>query len=760
MTHGGNRVRFSTKRRESAYVTQRRGIRWHLFQVQLVSIVPIGLFAAAMLYLHWQVQENERERSQMESVRLIAAAVDNALDSTVERLSIFARLWSSTDLSEEAIHGQAKEALKANADWRNIVAFGADGHGVFRTDIPFGDPVPASLHPEVYQPVVMRRTSVISDVFYAAATGRALVAVAVPVIHGEVVTHVLIASLDLTWYDRLLTQSGQPDGAVAGLLDRNLKFVARSSEGEMRRGEDPAPGVADDMRANREGLARYVNLNGTPVYNAWTLTRHGWMAGFATPSGPVDNAFWNHLLVFGFVWLAAMSAGVLYAFAKARPIAASLESLEDQAEYFAEGRGITNLPDSRVEEVNRALTALEKASALLQSAMRERDRSLETEREARAVAETANATKDEFLAMLGHELRNPVAAISSAATIVKNRRGTPEQFDFAAGVIERQVTHLKRLIDDLLDVGRVMTGKILLEQRPVDLAASTRGVLATLQTAGRLADRTVDVDATPAWVQADHTRIEQILTNVLVNAVSYTSPGGHIHIRVASEGQNAVVEVKDDGRGIAAEDLGRVFDLFFQGAPSVDRSAGGLGIGLTLVHRLVTLHGGDVTAASPGEGKGATFTLRLPAIAAPQLQAAETAAAPGDRAQTILLVEDNADARESLSVALTLEGYRVLAAADGVAALDIVERERPPLAVLDIGLPRMDGYELARRIREKSGPEIVLIALTGYGSESDTARSANAGFDEHLTKPVDLNELMAVLDEILGDRRGSEVVRT
>jgi signal transduction histidine kinase len=372
------------------------------------------------------------------------------------------------------------------------------------------------------------------------------VAVAVPVVHGAHVTHVLIASLDLTWYDRLLTRPGQPDGAVAGLLDRNLKFVARSLEGDLRRGEDPAPGVAEDMRVSQEGLERYINLNGTPVYNAWTLTRHGWMAGFATPSAAVDNAFWNHLLIFGFVWLAAMSAGVLYAFAKARPIAASLESLEDQAEYFAEGRGITNLPDSRVEEVNRALTALEKASGLLQSAMRDRDRSLETEREARAAAETANAAKDEFLAMLGHELRNPVAAISSAAS---GAGGTPEQFDFAAGVIERQVTHLKRLIDDLLDVGRVMTGKILLEQRPLDLAASTRGIVATLQTARRLADREVDVDATAVWVLADHTRIEQILTNVLVNAVSYTSPGGRIRVRVASEGPDAVVEVSDDGRG-------------------------------------------------------------------------------------------------------------------------------------------------------------------------------------------------------------------
>jgi CheY-like chemotaxis protein len=261
-------------------------------------------------------------------------------------------------------------------------------------------------------------------------------------------------------------------------------------------------------------------------------------------------------------------------------------------------------------------------------------------------------------------------------------------------------------------------------------------------------------------VDADHTRIEQILTNVLVNAVSYTSPGGHITVRVAREDQDAVVEVTDDGRGIAPEDVGRVFDLFFQGDSSVDRSTGGLGIGLTLVHRLATLHGGVVTASSPGEGKGATFALRLPAIEAPQLEMSAADAAPGARADTVLLVEDNTDARESLAVALTLQGYRVLEACDGPSALEILTHERPPLAVLDIGLPRMDGYELARRIRELAGPEMVLIALTGYGSETDASRAADAGFDEHLTKPVDLLELIQVLEQRLSGRRSQEVVRT
>jgi len=439
-------------------VNQCRGVRWHLFQVQLVSIVPIGLFAAALLYLHWQVQEHERQRSQIESVRLLAAAVDNSLDSSVERLSIFARLWSSSSLSEEAIYAQAKEALKANADWANILAFGADGRGVFRADAPFGAEMPSGPWFDVWRPVFSERRPVVSDVIIGPRRGIQIVAVGVPVIRDGRVSHVLIADLDLSWYDRLLNQQGQPVGAVAGLFDRNFNFVARSTEGDARRGQGPSPALVADMRLQPEGLRRYTNLNRTAVYTAWTFTRHGWGVGFATPSAPVDDAFWRYLLLFGFLWAAAVGAGMLYAFSKARPIAASLESLEDQAEYFATGRRIASLPDSGVGEVNRALGALAKASELLHSTMRERDRSFETEREARAAAERANHAKDEFLAMLGHELRNPLAAISNAATIVKSEKRSAEQLGFAIGVIDRQSRHLHRLIDDLLDVGRAMTG--------------------------------------------------------------------------------------------------------------------------------------------------------------------------------------------------------------------------------------------------------------------------------------------------------------
>ena len=727
---------------------QGRGIRGHLFQVLLVSIVPIGVFAAVLLYVHWETLQGERVRAQIQAVRLLAAAVDNALDSTIERLGILARLWASSGLTDREIDTAVREALRANADWVNILAFRADGSAALRGDRPPGASIPADSALHVLRPVLQQRTPIVSDVLVTPLHPTPAVFVGVPVVQNGAVTHVLVASLDLAWYDALVARQGLGEGGVAGLFDRNFKFVARSAEGPQRRGTNPTPALIEDMKRRPEGVGRYTNLNGTSVYTTWTFTRHGWGVGYATPAAPIDDPLRNHLIVFGALWAGVMGIGLLYAFSKARVIAASLESLEGQARHLADGGRIEDLPLSRVVEIDRALGALERASALLQTTMQQRDRSLETEREARAVAESANRAKDEFLAMLGHELRNPLAAISSAGSIVALEGASPPQLAFAGGVITRQTQHLKRLIDDLLDVGRALTGKISLERAPLDVAATVRAVTATLQTAGRLADRRVELDTTPAWIDGDHTRIEQVITNVLANAATYTEPGGRIQIQVAREDDDAVIRVRDDGRGIAAENVPRVFDLFFQADPTVDRAAGGLGIGLTLVRRLVRLHGGEVEASSEGRGRGATFTVRLPAIEAPA--AASPAAPHRERGEprTVLVVEDNADARQSLCAALALRGHRVLQAADGADALALRGLDGVEIAVLDIGLPRMNGYDLARRLRARLSRDVTLVALTGYGAGSDVRKATEAGFDHHLTKPVDIPAFARLIESV------------
>jgi PAS domain S-box-containing protein len=365
-------------------------------------------------------------------------------------------------------------------------------------------------------------------------------------------------------------------------------------------------------------------------------------------------------------------------------------------------------------------------------------------RGARAAAETANRAKDEFIAMLGHELRNPLSAIAGAVGVLQGLGATEARAASAQDVISRQAQHLARLMDDLLDVGRVMTGKIVLDRRPINLLEAAGRVETTMRASGRVGRHQLSVAGTPAWVDGDVTRVEQILVNLVTNALKYTSAEGIISILVENDGREAFVRVTDTGRGIPAELLPRIFDLFVQGEQAPERAQGGLGIGLSLVRRLVELHGGRVEAASAGAGAGSTFSVYFPRLPAPP--AAERPARRAVPPQRALVVEDNDDAREMLRTLLELEGHTVYEAANGSAGLAAALAHRPDVAVIDIGLPEMDGYEVARRLRaSESLNAIKLIALTGYGQAEDARRAHEAGFDLHIVKPVDPERLADVL---------------
>ena len=720
-----------------------RSLRWHLVQVLLAGILPIGIFAAALLYLHWQAQEQQRRQLQAETTRLVAVALDNALEGSVQRLGILARQWANSAGSEAELYEAAKSALAGNADWENMLAFSASGEGVFRLDRPFGTPIPSMRLRDYSRRALQENVPTISDIFVNATNQKAVVGVAYPVARKGVVTHVLMASLNLRWFDQLLAQQGLPAGGIAGIFDHRLQFVARSHDGDARRGSSPAPDLHKRMLVEKQGLGRFASLDNTSVYTSWTYTRHGWAVALAMPAGPIDGALWRSMMLLGALLLAVVVAGLAFAALKARRITGSLSLLEARARQLSRGEPLAPAPGSHVGEVDRALDGVESAAALLAAAREERDRLLEGEQQRRAAAEQANHSKDEFLAMLGHELRNPLAAVSNAAAIVRSSDRTPEQLEFAAGVIHRQSGHLKRLIDDLLDVGRVMTGKIMLDARPLDLQASLHHVITTLKTAGTLDQRRVHVQAAPVWVSGDQTRIEQILSNLLVNAATYTRTGGEIHVTLAEEDGEALVRIADDGVGIPPEEQARIFELFYQGEPSGKRVHSGLGIGLTLVKRLAELHGGAVTVKSAGRDRGTTFTVRMPACASVVHREAEFLKAGARR--TVLLVEDNADERESLRMALELHGHRVVHAADAESALAKVRTEKPSIAFIDIGLPGMDGYGLARELRSAYDGQMALVALTGYGTPDDERRAKDAGFVRHLTKPVAVTELAAIV---------------
>jgi signal transduction histidine kinase len=367
----------------------------------------------------------------------------------------------------------------------------------------------------------------------------------------------------------------------------------------------------------------------------------------------------------------------------------------------------------------------------------------------------ADRQKNEFLSMLAHELRNPLAPIRNAVHVLRLQAEGKPELDWARDVIDRQVKHLVRLVDDLLDVSRITRGKVRLQLEPLSLAAVVAEAVEASNPEIQAREHRLEVALPPGpvWVQGDATRLAQVVTNLLNNAAKYTDPGGRIGLTVGQEESTAVVRVRDNGVGIPGEMLSTVFNLFTQADRSLDRSQGGLGIGLTLVKRLVEMHGGSVEARSAGTGQGSEFVVRLPALAGGEVRAG--AAAGGNAPELsgapcgVLLVDDNVDAAESLAILLRLGGCAVRVAHDGPSALAAARACPPEFVVLDIGLPGMDGYEVARRLRaEPATRDAVLVALTGYGRDEDQTRSREAGFDHHFIKPVDFAELQKVFEAV------------
>jgi len=359
-------------------------------------------------------------------------------------------------------------------------------------------------------------------------------------------------------------------------------------------------------------------------------------------------------------------------------------------------------------------------------------------------AQAANRAKDDFLAMLGHELRNPLAAIASAVQILDLVGMHDHATALPRTVIGRQVHHLTRLVDDLLEAARVRAGMVRLDCRPVNLAEAVEHALDVLQGAGATDRHKIEVDTDAVGVHADPTRLEQIILNLLTNALKYTPAGRRIHVSVRADREVAVVRVEDEGAGIAPDVLPRIFDLFVQGERTADRARGGLGIGLTLVQMLTEHHGGTVEAFSPGPGLGSAFTVRLPRIELPRAAETDPVAPRRGAGRRVLIIEDNDDAREMLKAWLELHGHEVFEATDGAEGVRMALGLGPELMIVDIGLPVMDGYEVARSIR-RHGKTTRLIALTGYGQPEDRERSLDAGFDEHVVKPVDPTRLAEIL---------------
>jgi len=751
-------------------------IRNHLFLLALGTLLPVVLFAAGLAVVQAGQERQMFERGMHDRVVAITSAVDAELRAVVSILRTLAQSQSLTDGELERFQGVAQRVKNLHPDWVTVTLAGADGLQQVNSMRLYGaEPLPID-ETTSFEAVLLTLQPAIGGLSSGPGSLRQEFSVRVPVLREGRLAYVLTAVVAPVAISRILREQGLPDDWVASVVDRRLLQVARLHQGQVQVGVTVAPAFHAALTSGAtEGAYRGRTLEGTSSYVTWRHSAFsGWSTGVAVPAEGVEASAWR-VLVIGLLGVGvSLALALLLARLLARRISEPVAVLAAQARALRRGELSSSLQHTHPEASSLPPSDEQPASthpALpgdapgstrlvllelreLQHALDDAAHAMHALGRARSQAEGANRAKDEFLAMLGHELRNPLSAITTAAQVLRMRPEGPAAIS-AQGVLQRQTAHLTKLVDDLLDASRVSRGKIEVERRPLDFAALVQRV--AVQVVGSSSKHQLDLRLGSAWVSGDDTRLEQIVTNLLSNAVRYSPDGGAIRLVLARAAGRVLLSVRDEGVGMDAELLPRVFDLFVQGERGIARSQGGLGIGLTLAHRLAELHGGRLDAHSDGEGQGSTFTLTLPGIEPlPASEPATLRAGAGAvRRLDVLLVDDNDDGRWMLRAVLEGAGHRVTEAVDGPQALERATAGAFDVALIDIGLPGIDGLEVARRLR-RMGPRFattLLVAITGYGAPQDHARSRAAGFDLHLVKPVDGVDLLEQVQRLLRQAR-------
>lgn len=719
-----------------------------LFFIVLVGLLPLALLSFATLFHNAKDQKRQLIEAAESTSHAIVTAVDSELNialASLDALSASGRL-AANDFA--GFYMEARELLERRPGWANVVLSDASARQILNARLPLDAPLPYHYDAASVMEAARTGRTRVGNIAFNPLLETYAFSVYVPVRKGNDVPYVLSAAVRPDAIREVVKRQHLPQQAIVGIYDRYHQVVARSLNHEQRVGKTPSPELYRLMKEGGDGDWKKIRtLEGLPVYAVFHRSDvTGWSAAIGIPIDTLDMPILRSYAVLGGAILLSVFFGLAAALLIARTITTPIRELRRAAEAIAQGKPPV-VPDTELPEIQQVASALSIAHV-------EREKRLESERaarhleqEARRVAENASKAKDEFLAMLGHELRNPLAAITTATDILDlaDRAPSGDAANRAKAIIRRQARHLARLTDDLLDAGRVIQGKIQLERKPVNLAGIVQRAVDAMRHTGRLPEYDFAMSLNPAWVEGDATRLEQVVTNLLANAVKYTPLPGSIAISTEREGDEAVLRVRDSGLGLDPDLLPRVFDLFVQGKRSLDRSQGGLGIGLTLVRRLTELHGGRVEARSEGAGKGSEFIVRLPAIGKPDMQAASEVPACSAGRRNVVIVEDNQDVRASLRGLLELEGHQVHEAVDGPSGVETILRERADVALIDIGLPVLDGYGVARAVKARAGNDVRLVAMTGYGSQDDIHQGMRAGFDTYLVKPVDPGMLRRIV---------------
>lgn len=727
--------------------SRRPQLRTRLAWLALAGILPLTVVAGIGLSVMVAHQHDAAQRTTLDLARASGAAVEAELGGAV---AVLEAVSTSPLLDAERFDDfqlLMQRVLTTRVHWIALILADPQGLALARATqgsdaLPGPAPTPPR-EPASFAEALRTGQPRIGSMARG-ASGRWGVPVRVPFRTRTGRALVLTAVLSPEALRRVLEAQRMPQGYVASIFDGRSARVARSVPPPGGPGSPPTPSLAALMSRNTvEGTGTTRSLEGVEVYTAFVrLPQSQWTVAVGVPFSAVASGATQAFAWYG----AAILASLLLSLAVARQVSRSIHRPMRRLSAAAQA-----VERGEVPEVGPAegwdLAEVHDVALSLRSAAEARQRSEGLLRE-------ADQRKDAFIATLSHELRNPLSPIRQAAHVLAAPQATAAQRHASKAIIDRQVHHMALLLEDLLDVARIARGTLSLRKETcrVDAILDEAVELARQAIDSKQHQLEIDRGGTPTCIEADPLRLAQIIANLLTNAAKYTPPGGRIGLHAGRDADALVVEVVDNGQGLAAEHLETAFEMFTQLPAAPGAMVSGLGIGLSLSRALAALHGGTLVAASDGPGQGSRFTLRVPigavaegdAEAGPS-RAAETGPGTWPRPRRVLVADDNRDAADSIAALLQLEGYEVEVAYDGEAALDAAHRFHPDVAVLDIGMPRMDGHAVARALRaDTATPRPLLVAATGWGQDQDVRRSQEAGFDHHLTKPVAIDTLPRV----------------
>jgi len=727
---------------------RRIGLRWVVVALTLSIVAPLGVLSLVSLQRAWRRQRANLERQNVSTVRAISVAIDSEVEITTAALDVFGALHALDTPDLSAFDSLARRLIVQQHDWSALIL--ADAHDRVLAAFPAGDGDDAASTPASgwARTVIATGTPFVSHLFEIPHARGHFVMIAVPVLRDGVARLALGARVRSNAFSEVLRQQHPPVSGTFALVDGNRRIVARTAEEATYVGTEVTSAFVDVVSKMNEGTWTGLSRTGVINYAAFSRSpRTGLIATLSVPREEIEGPLRRLLWILASVWLAILAIGAGVGLLFGRAVVHAMRSASGAALALARGQPVA--PEgSRITEIDELATGLREASVMLQERNRERDE--------------ASRLKDEFLMTVSHELRTPLTAIYGWARMLSTGQMRDAQRVRAVAAIERNAKALEQLVNDLLDVSRVVSGKMRLDVQPASINDVIAAAIDSIRPAAVAKNIrvTAESDGTDPIVSGDARRLQQIVWNLLSNAVRFTPNDGRIDVDIKKEAELVTISVRDTGPGIDPQFLPHAFERFRQGVSGTTRAHGGLGLGLAIARHLTELHGGTIRAENNEPGPGAAFHVVLPARAEvkpepeePPRLAGMDAPRPGARLDhmAILVADDDLNARELLVAVLESAGAEVRAASSAEDALMILESWSPGVLLSDIEMPGDDGYALMRRVRSLSGPlgRVVAIALTAHARPEDRVRAIEAGFQWHMAKPIEPAELVSVIATLM-----------